>query len=82
MKIGKETLTTDATFYVEDGDTIEIDKKGEIIKFSCCNCGSTHDFAFKVFENGNIGMKVTKELKTIYSGLQEYEMDGNLRTIV
>lgn len=78
MKIEKKILTTDAVYYIEDGDAIEIDKVGEVIKFSCCKCGLTHDFAFKIQENGNIAMQVTLEKEDD----DEYEVDGCCRTTV
>lgn len=82
MKIEKKILATDAVYYIEDGDTIEIDKAGEVIKFSCCNCGLTHDFAFKIQENGNIAMMVTKEEQEKEEPSDDYEVDGCCRTIV
>lgn len=50
-----------AYYQMKDGDTIELDKGGECIKFSCCDCGLTHKFTMKILDNGNIGVMIIKD---------------------
>lgn len=38
------------------GDKLELNPKGETIKFACCDCGLTHNIAFALEDNGKIGM--------------------------
>jgi hypothetical protein len=37
-----------------DGDGFLIPKEGGTIKFSCCDCGLTHDFVLSIEEDGSI----------------------------
>ena len=69
---------------LKDGDIIEIDKEGEVIRFSCCDCGLTHKFAFAIEESGNIGMMVVRDNRSTgqLRRYNEYEVDRNCRTIV
>jgi len=47
---------------LKDGDTFELNPKGEKIKFACCDCGLVHDIAFAVEENGNIGVALQRNI--------------------
>lgn len=49
---------------LKDGDTFELDPKGEVIKFACCDCGLVHNIAFAVEENGNIGVALERDIKS------------------
>ena len=40
---------------LHDGDGFKINKEGGIIKFSCCDCGLTHNFTLAIEEDGDIG---------------------------
>lgn len=48
-------------YQIKDGDNIELDKGGEIIKFSCCDCGLMHKFTMKILDNGNIGVMIRRD---------------------
>ena len=50
------------TYYnLKDGDIVEINKEGEVIRFSCCDCALTHKFAFAIEKSGDIGMMVVRD---------------------
>ncbi len=43
-----------------DGDAVELNPKGEVLFFACCDCGLVHKFSFAVEKNGNIGFALRR----------------------
>ena len=48
-------------YHIEDGDTIELNKRGETIKFGCCDCGLIHKFSIAIQKNGRVGVMIRRD---------------------
>lgn len=46
---------------LKDGDCFELNSKGEIFNFACCDCGLVHKIAVALENNGNIGFCVERD---------------------
>jgi hypothetical protein len=46
---------------LQDGDGMEIESTGEVIRFACCDCGLVHRIALVIEENGKIGFSVKRD---------------------
>ena len=47
----------------EKRNRVEIKAKGEVIRFSCCDCRLTHDVAIVLEKNGSIGLAFKRNQK-------------------
>lgn len=50
------------TYTLKHGEKFEV-KNGEVVHFSCCDCGLTHRVAFAKERNGKIGVAMERHLK-------------------
>lgn len=45
---------------LKDGEVFEVEAKGEVIKFGCCDCALVHRIAFALEKNGKIGVAMSR----------------------